>query len=131
LHFAVAPVGSVLPAVFGAVVVGAVAFEAVPLVGTLDGGGVAAGAGPEDEPLPDPAAAFFTPPWPLHAPRPVAVEVVPSVQVVGAVAEACASAVRTAKPQARKINDGTIMRARAMVFIGFAPPYEQGCRVTA
>jgi hypothetical protein len=28
--------------------------------------------------------AFWTPPWPLHAPRPVAVEVVPSLQVVGA-----------------------------------------------
>ena len=27
--------------------------------------------------------AFWTPPWPLHAPRPVAVEVVPSLQVVG------------------------------------------------
>jgi len=25
---------------------------------------------------------FWTPPWPLHAPRPVAVEVVPSLQVV-------------------------------------------------
>jgi hypothetical protein len=60
LHFAVAPVGSVL-ADFeaGAVVVGAVAFEAEPLDGTLEGGGVAAGA---DEPLPDPAAAFCTPP---------------------------------------------------------------------
>jgi hypothetical protein len=30
------------------------------------------------------AAAFWTPPCPLHAPRPVAVEVVPSLQVVGA-----------------------------------------------
>ena len=28
--------------------------------------------------------AFWTPPCPLHAPRPVAVEVVPSLQVVGA-----------------------------------------------
>ena len=27
--------------------------------------------------------AFCTPPWPLHAPRPVAVEVVPSLQAVG------------------------------------------------
>ena len=27
--------------------------------------------------------AFWTPPCPLHAPRPVAVEVVPSLQVVG------------------------------------------------
>ena len=26
---------------------------------------------------------FCTPPWPLHAPRPVAMEVVPSLQVVG------------------------------------------------
>ena len=68
LHFAVAPVGSVLPVVdleadavdFGAVVVGAAAFIAEP----LEAGGVAAGAeddgalvaAPEEE-LP-PAAAF-------------------------------------------------------------------------
>jgi hypothetical protein len=75
LHFAVAPVGSVLPVVdlavevldleallagaaaAGAVVVGAVAFEAEPLDGLLEAGGVAAGA-EEDEP----AEAFWTPP---------------------------------------------------------------------
>jgi hypothetical protein len=39
------------------------------------GGAVAAGAGA--------AALFCTPPCPLHAPRPVAAEVVPSLQVVG------------------------------------------------
>jgi hypothetical protein len=52
-------------------VVGAVAFEAEPLDGTLEGGGVAAGAGDDgvpaaadagDEPLSEPAAAFCTPP---------------------------------------------------------------------
>jgi hypothetical protein len=66
LHFAVAPVGSVLAAfdavVPEAVVVGAVAFEADPLAGTLAGGGVAASGEEEDELLPDPAAAFCTPP---------------------------------------------------------------------
>jgi hypothetical protein len=35
--------------------------------------------------------AFCTPPWPLHAPRPEAVEVVPSLQVVG-VADAAGAA---------------------------------------
>jgi hypothetical protein len=35
--------------------------------------------------------AFCTPPWPLHAPRPVAVDVVPSLQVVGAVESAAAA----------------------------------------
>ena len=76
MHFAVAPVGSVLPVVdlpvegvdlaallagaaaAGAVVVGAVAFEAEPLDGVLEAGGVAAGAEEEDEP----AEAFWTPP---------------------------------------------------------------------
>jgi hypothetical protein len=71
LHFAVAPVGSVLPVVdldveavdlesllAGAVVVGAVAFEAEPLDEVLEAGGVAAGAEEDDEP----AEAFWTPP---------------------------------------------------------------------
>jgi hypothetical protein len=82
LHFAVAPVGSVLPvvdlaaevvlaagaadleallvgaAVEGAMVVGAAAFEAEPLVEVLEAGGVAAGAEEEDVP----AEAFCTPP---------------------------------------------------------------------
>jgi hypothetical protein len=64
---AVAPVGSVLPfvdlpeeaadleavpegAVEGAVVVGAVDFWALPPVGTLEGGGVAAGAEDDEAP---------------------------------------------------------------------------------
>ena len=66
LHFAVAPAASALPPVAGlelevplleAVVVGATAIEAVPLEGTLDGGGVAAGAD-----VPAAAEAFRTPP---------------------------------------------------------------------
>jgi hypothetical protein len=36
--------------------------------------------------------AFCTPPWPLQAPRPVAVDVVPSLQVAGVlVSSACAT----------------------------------------
>jgi hypothetical protein len=142
LHFAVAPVGSVLPVdlvvaeedleavVLGAVVVGAVDFIMVPLGGTLEGGGVAAGADEEPE-LPD-EVAFCTPPWPLHAPRPVALEVVPSVQFVGAAA-ACAPAVCMAKLESATTREGTISRTRGKVFIGFAPRvgYDSGCRATA
>jgi hypothetical protein len=136
LHFAVAPVGSVLPVVdlevdavdLGAVVVGAAAFIAEPLEGTLEAGGVAAGA----DVLLD-LEAFCTPPWPLQAPRPLAVEVLPSLQVVGAAAGAWATAVSTAKLAAIKIRQGTIIRARGKVFIGFAPRfgYDSGCPATA
>jgi hypothetical protein len=89
---AVAPVGSVLPAV----AVGA-DFEAVDDLAAVvavaaAGGAVAAAAGAAEAVAAAgalvPAAdlvleAFCTPPWPLHAPRPVAVEVVPSLQAVG------------------------------------------------
>ena len=78
-----------------AVVVGA-DFEAVDdfaaVVAVAAGGAVAAAAGAAGAvaaagalvPAADLALeAFCTPPWPLHAPRPVAVEVVPSLQGVG------------------------------------------------
>jgi hypothetical protein len=75
---AVAPVGSVLPAA----AVGADFAAPDDLAAVVAGAAVAAAAGAAAA-----AAllfeAFCTPPWPLHAPRPVAVEVVPSLQVVG------------------------------------------------
>jgi hypothetical protein len=48
--------------------------------------GAAAGAGAAG--VVDVEAAFWTPPWPLHAPLPVALEVVPSLHVVGAAVSA-------------------------------------------
>jgi hypothetical protein len=113
-----------------AVVAGAVGFDMVPLGGTLDdGGGVAAGA-EEDPVLPD-ELAFCTPPWPLQAPRPVALDVVPSLQAVGAAA-AWAPAVCTAKPDTSRTREGTIIRTRGKVLIGFAPrvDYDWGCPAT-
>jgi hypothetical protein len=66
LHFAVAPSG-------GAALVDAdgVSFE---------GGVAASAAGFSIAPV-VPGDGFCTPPWPLHAPLPVAVEVVPSLQI--------------------------------------------------
>jgi hypothetical protein len=52
----------------------------VPVVGAVAAGAGAAADSSEAGLLFD---AFCTPPWPLHAPRPVAMEVVPSLQVVG------------------------------------------------
>jgi hypothetical protein len=83
LHFALAPVGSVLPAVevgadFVAVEVLAAVVEAAGAAGVLGAaaaGGAAFAAG---------VAAFCTPPWPLQVPLPVEVVVVPSLQVVSA-----------------------------------------------
>jgi hypothetical protein len=70
LHFAVAPVASVLPAILpGAAVVVAAVFGAAAAGAAV----VEAAAGFCDD--------FETPPWPLQAPFPVAVVVVPSVQV--------------------------------------------------
>ncbi|HME38605.1 MAG TPA: hypothetical protein VKG63_06560 [Steroidobacteraceae bacterium] len=103
MHLAVAPVGSVLLAA----AVGA-DFDAVDdlaaagvLAGVAAAGLVAAGAaglaaaagaaGAAGAAVAGAAAvleAFCTPPWPLQAPRPVAVEVVPSLHVVGAVESA-------------------------------------------
>jgi hypothetical protein len=96
LHLAVAPVGSVLLAV----AVGA-DFEAVDDLAAAGaaavvaaGAAVAAAAGAEA--VVAAAAgllvvAFWTPPWPLQAPFPVAEEVVPSLQVVGVLDDAGAA----------------------------------------
>jgi hypothetical protein len=95
LHFAVAPVGSVLlAATLGALVEAAAGCETVPDVGGVAAGAVAAGAGVRGAAgtagLAEPplaagdalVAAFWTPPCPLHAPRPEDADAVPSLQVV-------------------------------------------------
>jgi hypothetical protein len=130
VHFAVAPVGSVLPVggfaaglapsapVAGALPVAAGA-EPEPAAGVLaaveEAGGALEVAGAlEDAVVLELAAdeGFCTPPWPLQAPRPVAVEVVPSLHVVGA----GESAAQTAWLQAR-INNGTAA-TRASAWVG-------------
>jgi hypothetical protein len=95
LHLAVAPVGSVLlagevGADFEAVEdLAAAGAAAVVAAGAADAAAAgAAGA----EPVVAAAAglllvAFWTPPWPLQAPFPVAEELVPSLQVVGVLDE--------------------------------------------
>jgi hypothetical protein len=84
---AVAPVGSVLLAV--AVGADYDAVDDFAAAGAAAAGAAAAGAaavagaevGESNAGLL--LEGFCTPPWPLHAPRPVAMEVVPSLQVVG------------------------------------------------
>jgi hypothetical protein len=55
--------------------------------------------------------AFCTPPWPLHAPRPVAVEVVPSLHVVAA-----ASSAAKAGSDNANIMRGAAINAKNLVF---------------
>jgi hypothetical protein len=66
-------------------------------------------------------AAFWTPPWPLHAPRPVAVEVVPSLQVVGALESESAARVGSARLSAIK---GTASNPTSFIFFMISLP---GC----
>jgi hypothetical protein len=88
LHFAVAPVGSVLPSAaagadFVAVDDRAIVVEGAGLEGVAAGVGVAAGAGSAVAAVAGLAlVAFCIPPWPLQVPLPVDVLVVPSLQVV-------------------------------------------------
>jgi hypothetical protein len=63
------------------------------------------------------AAAFCTPPWPLHAPRPVAVEVVPSLQVVAAAVSAAAVCI----PRANTVKDTASILARFVFFMDLLP----------
>jgi hypothetical protein len=54
--------------------------------GCAGAGAAAPGAGPglvAEAALPEGAPDLFTPPWPLHAPRPLFVDVVPSLHSVG------------------------------------------------
>jgi len=62
------------------------------------------------------AAAFCTPPWPLHAPRPVAVEVVPSLHVVGA----AESAALAGSPSMNTIKGSARRPARFVFFMDFS-----------
>jgi hypothetical protein len=109
LHFAVAPVGSVLPAVaVGAdlVAVAVLAAGAGVAAGAdfAAGAGVAAAAG---------LAAFCTPPWPLQVPLPVEVLVVPSLQVV----VTDASSAHAATTNANVIKGAAIKPASVVFFI--------------
>jgi hypothetical protein len=72
--------------------------------GAAGAGAVAAAAGVLFE-------AFWTPPWPLHAPLPVAEDVVPSLHVVGSVESAAQAG--SAKAQ---IIKGAAMNPRKLVF---------------
>jgi hypothetical protein len=119
LHFAVAPVGSVLLAVaVGAVLVavddlaavvdaagaaaGAVAAAVAGAVADAAAGAVAAvfaaaaGAAVVAAVAEEDFAAFCIPPWPLHVPLPVDVLVVPSAQIVDAPAAGVAGVVGVA-----------------------------------
>jgi len=113
LHLAVAPVGSVFPAVAEAVdfaAAGAAAGGAFTGAGAATAAGAVLAAAPAAGAA---AAAFLTPPWPLHAPRPVAVDVVPSLQVVGVLESA-------AWPSGASINTNkgpAMIQARFLVFI--------------
>jgi hypothetical protein len=60
-----------------------------------------------------PAAAFWTPPWPLHVPLPVEVEVVPSLQVVVAVE----SAAQAGSDKASTIKGAAMNRTRSVLFM--------------
>jgi hypothetical protein len=63
-------------------------------------------------------AAFCLPPWPLQAPRPVAVEVVPSLQVVvAAVSSAWLGKVNT------NINRGAARAPIILIFFTQSLPY--------
>jgi hypothetical protein len=106
VDLALVPAGA---AVEGAVVAGAAALVAALLEEVLEAGGVAAGAADDELVL---AEAFCTPPWPLQAPRPVALDVVPSLHVVGAAAGACAPALCMASVETRRTREGTISRGR-------------------
>ena len=116
MHLAVAPVGSVLPALavgtdliavddFAAVAAGAagVALAVGAGAALLAGAAAAAVAGLA-------LVAFCMPPWPLQVPLPVDVVVVPSLHVVGA-----GSAAKLGTANA-SINKGAATRAATVIF---------------
>ena len=125
MHMAVAPVGSVLPAVavgadlvavddFAAVAAGAAgAAVAAGAAATVlaAGAGAALLAGAAVDAVAGLAlVAFCTPPWPLQVPLPVDVVVVPSLHVVGA-----GSAAKLGTANA-SINKGAATRAATVIF---------------
>jgi hypothetical protein len=107
-----------------------VAVEVVPslqVLGVPEDAGAAAGAAGADAAgaagVGAVSAAFWTPPWPLQAPRPVAVEVVPSLQVVGAEVESAAQAgsdnANTIKGAAMSpMRFGFFMKVHSLVYVG-------------
>jgi hypothetical protein len=68
--------------------------------------------------------AFWTPPCPLHAPRPVAVEVVPSLQVVGALE----SAARVGSAKLNTIKGTASNPTSVVFFMMFTPWFVSGAR---
>jgi hypothetical protein len=118
LHLAVAPAGLVFPEDDGdapvelAVVAGLAGAGAAAGAVEPAGAGVAAGA---EEAL---AEEDCTPPWLLQAPRPVAVDVVPSLQTVGAAGVVSAPA---GSDQANASKDTAANDARECCFIGMTP----------
>lgn len=125
MHFAVAPVGSVLPEaaglaepadLAGTLAPGEAGAEVAAGAAALEAGAAAleAAAGALEAVLePDAGADVCTPPWLLQAPRPVAVEVVPSLHVVGA----GESAAQAAWLQAKISNGTAAIRASMRLFI--------------
>jgi hypothetical protein len=115
LHFAVAPVGSVLPSAaadFVAVDDLDIVVEGAGFEGVAAGTGVAAGAGSAVAALAGLALVVFCiPPWPLQVPLPVDVLVVPSLQVVVG-----GSAARLGMANAN-ISKGAAMRPAIVVFL--------------
>jgi hypothetical protein len=88
---------------------------AAPAAGAAAGAGVAAGVAEAAAVV---FAAFCTPPWPLQAPLPVAADVVPSLQVVGAAAvESAWLAIDIAN-----IKMGAARAPRSMVFFTICTP---------
>jgi hypothetical protein len=95
-----------------------VAEEVVPslqVVGVVDdagaGAAVAGAAGAAAGAVAE--AAFWTPPWPLQAPLPVAEEVVPSLQVVAAVE----SAAQEGSDNANNIKGAAMSPTRSVFFM--------------
>lgn len=109
-----------------------VAMEVVPslqVVGVPDAAGAAGTAGAAAGSAGAAAAAlsvaaFCTPPWPLHAPLPVAVEVVPSLHVVGAPE----SAARTGSPSMNTIKGTARNPARIVFFMDLTPWFDSSGR---
>jgi hypothetical protein len=102
LHLAVAPVGSVLLAGADLVAVEVLAAAAGAAAGEAAAGAV--------------AAAFCTPPCPLQAPLPVAVEVLPSLQVVEM---GVAESARAGNDNANTIKGAARSPAKFAFFIRF------------
>lgn len=129
MHFAVAPVGSVLlAAAVGADLVAVAAFAAV-----VDAAGAAADAAAGAVAAVFAAAAgaavvaavagldfvaFCIPPWPLQVPLPVEVVVVPSLQVVVAAVSAAKFGIANAKT-----NTGAAIRPAIVIFFMMSLPW--------